>query len=544
MADPAGSPGLPPGEFVELYNRSNKVVSLGGCYLHDAASGCPVPDDTIKPGDFIVYTTVTDAPAFHAGGILRVRGVGCFPTLNNDGDSLRFIGPSGALIDAVDYDKGMYADPLRDDQGWSLERIDVSTKCSSRENWKASVDPSGGTPGRLNSAQGIYRDSVAPLLVHAYPADDSTTLLYFTEWPDTASSNDPALYILDPGGVNPIAVRAGKGNPHMEVKWPQPLLPGVNYTLVVDSRISDCSGNNLEGMYRVPLGLPEPIAFGDLIINEVLFNPIGEDGDFVEVYNQSTHSIDLGEIRFAEADPADGIIKNAVGLQSERRILMPGEYAVATPYPDRISGRYPMNGKVNLLTASLSGYDDDEGIVVLLDASLRVLDQFRYSDDFHFPLLADPEGVSLERLRFDGHTYDGQNWHSASSQCGYATPGLKNSQQVDSIAEQDAWFFLEPRLFSPDNDGHHDVLLLNASLPKPGYMAAVNIYSEQGMLVSRIAANEYLGPEGRWTWNGTGDDGYMLPPGLYIVSARFLHIDGDVRTIRKACVLAPSRISN
>jgi len=217
---------------------------------------------------------------------------------------------------------------------------------------------------------------------------------------------------------------------------------------------------------------------------------------------------------------------------------------VAASAPDRIVQRYPKNGKFNLIRADLSGYDDDEGVVVLLDASLRGLDRFQYSDDFHFPLLADPEGVSLERIRLDGLTDDKQNWHSASFQCGYATPGLKNSQWQEPVEEGSGWFNLESRLFTPDNDGHHDVLFMHAHLNKPGFMAAVYLYDEFGSRVREIAANEYLGPDASWSWNGTNDDGEMMPPGAYIVSARFVHIDGEIRRVRKACVLAPGRMDN
>jgi hypothetical protein len=402
----------------------------------------------------------------------------------------------------------------------------------------------GGTPGLSNSVQGVFTDTIPPRLVHSFPKDAATVLLYFSEWPDTALAKDPQMYRLDPGGWTPTDVRMEKGKPCLELILPQSLVSGVSYELVVDPRLSDCSGNRLSGSIRLGLGLPQSISYGDLIITEVLFDPVADDGDFVEVMNRSTHAIDVTDLRFAHADPDDRIVKNAVGLQTERRLLMPGDYVVASVAPDRIVVRYPRNGGINLIPTSLSGYDDDKGVVVLMDAALRVLDEFKYADDYHYPLLADPEGVSLERIRFDGDSNDNQNWHSASSQCGYATPGLKNSQQLDVEAEVEAWFVLDPRLFSPDNDGHHDVLQIKTRLNKPGYMASIHVYNEYGVLVRRLAASHFVSPEAFWTWNGTNDDGELMPAGPYVVSARFVHIDGDVRTIRKACVLAPPWNSN
>ncbi|MFM1744302.1 MAG: hypothetical protein RLZZ630_239 [Bacteroidota bacterium] len=544
MANPSGAPSLPQYEYVELYNRSARVLTLEGCYFHDASSSCPLTNDTLKPGEYVVYTSNAAAEAFSSAGYGRCSGISCFPSLNNDGDSLRLTGPADELIDAIYYDNGMYVDPLRDDQGWSLERIDVSSACSSRENWKACIDPSGGTPGLSNSEPGLFSDTVAPRAVHAYPVDSMTTLLYFSEWPDTTIAKDPQLYQLDPVGWTAASVRIGKGKPHMEIEWPMPMGWGVNYELEISAQLNDCSGNILVGCNRIPLGLPMAVRNGDVLVNEVLFNPLEDDGDFVEIVNRSAHPVDCNDLRLAYADPADGIVKGAVGLQTESRLIMPGDYLVAALAPERIVQRYPNNGKFNLVRTELSGYDDDEGVVVLLDASLRVLDRFQYSDDFHFPLLADPEGVSLERIRREGLTDDKQNWHSASFQSGYATPGLKNSQEKDSVEDGSGWFNLEPRLFTPDNDGHHDVLFMYAHLSKPGFMAAVHLYDEFGSRVCQIAANEYLGTEASWSWNGTNDDGELMPPGAYIVSVRFVHIDGEIRRIRKPCVLAPGRMDN
>lgn len=544
MANPSGAPSLPQFEYVELFNRSGRMLSLAGCFFHDAASVCPLTGDTLRPGEYIVYTGNDAAEAFLAAGYMRCNPISCFPSLNNDGDSLRLTGPADELIDAINYDIGMYVDPLRDDQGWSMERIDVQSDCSNRENWKASRDPSGGTPGLSNSEQGLFIDTISPWAIHAFPRDSITTLLYFSEWPDTSIAKDPQLYLLGPVGWTPAVVRIGKGKPHLEIEWPQPIAAGINYEVVVNEQLVDCIGNGLQGPTRIPFGYPMALHHGEVLINEVLFNPFDDEGDFVEVVNNSNYPIDIRDLRFAHVDPADGMVKGAVGLQTERRLLMPGDYLVAAVAPDRILNRYPTNGKWNLVRTDLTGYDDNEGVVVLMDASLRLLDSFTYSDDLHFPLLADPEGVSLERLRVNGPTEDKENWHSASSQSGYATPGLRNSQEQLLIDSQDDWFNLDPRLFTPDNDGHHDVLLLNVRLPKPGFMAVVSIYTEFGLLIRRMTSNELLGPEANWNWNGTSDDGELMPPGIYIVSARFVHIDGEVRSIRKAAVLAPGRMGN
>ena len=47
-------------------------------------------------------------------------------------------------------------------------------------NWKASTDASGGTPGRKNSVDGINADANSPKLLRAFAPDntDTVTLVY------------------------------------------------------------------------------------------------------------------------------------------------------------------------------------------------------------------------------------------------------------------------------------------------------------------------------------------------------------------------------
>jgi hypothetical protein len=64
-------------------------------------------------------------------------------------------------------------------------------------------------------------------------------------------------------------------------------------------------------------------------------------------------------------------------------------------------------------------------VVVILDRTGKILDELGYDAKWHFPLLADPEGVSLERIDYNLPTQDPFNWHSAATSSGYGTPGTK-----------------------------------------------------------------------------------------------------------------------
>ncbi len=52
----------------------------------------------------------------------------------------------------------------------------------------------------------------------------------------------------------------------------------------------------------------------------------------------------------------------------------------------------------------------------------KVVDEVNYSESQQFDLLSDYNGVSLERVNYVVNSNFIENWHSAASDVGYATP--------------------------------------------------------------------------------------------------------------------------
>lgn len=77
---------------------------------------------------------------------------------------------------------------------------------------------------------------------------------------------------------------------------------------------------------------------------------------------------------------------------------------------------------------------DDAGVIIFSNQQGVAIDSLKYSAKWHFPLLHDVEGVSLERIQFKGNTNDASNWHSAASTVGFATPTYTNSQLAEAAA--------------------------------------------------------------------------------------------------------------
>ena len=76
----------------------------------------------------------------------------------------------------------------------------------------------------------------------------------------------------------------------------------------------------------------------------------------------------------------------------------------------------------------MPSYNDDAGDVIVLNEQGRIMDEVKYTADWHFKLISDAEGVSLERIDFNAASQSAENWHSAATNVGYGTPGYKNSQ--------------------------------------------------------------------------------------------------------------------
>jgi hypothetical protein len=147
------------------------------------------------------------------------------------------------------------------------------------------------------------------------------------------------------------------------------------------------------------------------------------------------------------------------------------------------------------------------------------------------------DGVSLERLDAARDSDDNGNWHSASSSDNYATHGYLNSQDYQSSTGS-AEFSLSAEYVSPDNDGYQDVVNINYALNEPGHVAAINIYSDKGVLVRALASNQVLGNTGNINWDGTNDLGEKARTDIHIILVEPFDLDGNRAQFRLPIVVA------
>jgi hypothetical protein len=532
MADPSPAVGLPEAEYLELYNRSGSVIQLEGWTLSDGGSPAVFPLFYLPPQQFLLVC----APAGTASlsGYGPVVGLPGFPGLNNSGDRLVLRNASGSLIHQVAYSVDWYGGGSKDEGGWSLELVNPSAPCvTGGENWRASEHPLGGTPGQANSVWEPVEDQTGPLLRSVYPLSPGSGKAFF----DKALSGSllsPAQFAIS-GGVQVIYAGISEDDPQVvELEWAPALAPGIIYQLTASGALADCDGNAAGVAVAVDFGLPSRPAAGDVVINEILFQPEVGGAEFVELFNRSEKVIDLSDLLLGN------LLSDSEPITA-KQLLLPGAYAAISPNPSDLAARYASARSGLVVGNDLPALPDDGGTVVLYaegePGMAEIIDSAGYDPAWRHSLLGDTRGVSLERIDPYGESAAASNWHSASASAGYATPGAENSQQF-RLPAQEKKISLPYDVFSPDGDGEQDFLLLSYELDGNGYTASVTIFDALGRQVKELARNELLATSGSFKWNGDDHNGARARMGIYVIWIRLLHPGGEVWEEKHVCVLA------
>jgi hypothetical protein len=247
--------------------------------------------------------------------------------------------------------------------------------------------------------------------------------------------------------------------------------------------------------------------------------------------------LDAGRL-FIAGRNSSGQLTGIKALYPGPYLVFPGDYVVVTENRESLFREYlvPLPGQV-FTVRPLPTLPDDEGTVVLLNQEGTVVEEIRYRDDWHFKLLQNKQGISLERIdpRKPGQLPD--NWHSAASTAGYATPTAQNSQYKNG-GSPGVRLAADPPVFSPDNDGRDDIVSLRYQVEEPGYVGSLTIYNNGGLPVRQLVRNALLGGSGYWNWDGLDDRGRALPSGPYVVLAEFFNLAGKRERHKISLVLA------
>lgn len=538
MADPDPPVALPNEEYMEIHNRTHFNIRLNDWTVTVGSTTRTFPAVILPADSFAVVTTETST-GLYVG--LNVIGVTSFPALTNTGGTITLRTNQGLLVHSVSYLDSWYQDNAKADGGWSIEQIDPNNPCAGMSNWKASNAPSGGTPGYRNSVYASNPDNTPPSVIRVSVLDADSIRIYFSEPLDSATMTDVTRYIIDNSMGNPLSVvPVAPDFSKCDLKLPFAMSNNITYTVTVNTQITDCIGNNFGVPNSAPFALPQPVSPNDVVINEVLFDPNDGGVDFVEIYNRSQKVIDLKKMLLCTQDTIANVLNELNIIAPEGYLLFPGTYLVLSESGAAVKQQYPLSTDILLCLDmdNIPSMNIDGDIVVLTDTAFNIIDKLVYQGSWHFPLLQNTKGVSLERIDFERTTQDYTNWHSAAEAAGFATPTQRNSQynpgQIDDGAVS-----VSNEIFSPDGDGYNDVVNINYNFTQPGFVANVTIYDSRGRLVRTLITSELLGTEtGTFSWDGTMDDRTKARVGAYVIYFEAFNTNGEVKKYKKSCVLA------
>lgn len=528
ICDEAPVVGLPEVEFIEIFNRSNKVFYMQGWKIGDSSSFGTISSGYLLPGEYKILCANASLVEYPNG-----TGVTSFPSLNNSGDKIILKSDLDVIIDQLEYNTSWYHDTSKDDGGYSIERINSTLPCSGSDNWRASNDASGGTPGFINSVDNPVPDTQAASIFEITTTSPTSIQILFNEGMDSTSLKNATL-LTSPNLTEQMRLVANEYSSVMNVNFLETFQASQNYTITL-SPVGDCSMNM--GAVNGSFALPDNAQIGDVVINEIMFNPLTGGSDWIELYNTTNKLLSLKNWSFANY--GNDTISNVKTI-TKNYLLKPFEYVVVGKDSNHVTQNYlaAMPGKYLYLT--LPSFNTDSSTVFLLapiPLTNGIMDKVSYSEKWHFKLLDDDKGKSLERLNPLSKSQDQGNWHTAAESIGFATPGTKNSQYYPAISSGEVSFTSET--FSPDNDGFEDVLQINYELDEIGLVGTLTIYDDRGRKIKSLVTSELLGLSGTFTWDGVDDNQAKATIGTYVLLFEAFKVEGGMEFVsKKVFVLA------
>ena len=533
MADPNPVVGLPEWEYVELYNTTEFGIDLKDWQISIGSNDNTFGNYVLAPHGYVILC--------HNDAVSELRqygdciGFGSF-SVGNSSSAMYLYSKEGLLISSLNFSNTWYHDSNKANGGWSVEQIDPLNPCAGASNWTASEDASGGTPGRLNSVNG--ENNVAPQVERVSMFSNYIVQLWFDQQMDVATLTEPQHFLVEELNEHPQQIETNPIDPnYVGLIFDYGFEEGVVYTLVING-LTNCVGTAIEADTKVLFGIPNEIAEGDILINEILFDPISPGVDYVELYNNTDKTFDLstlmlGVIRESFPNPADTTLKEIV---TESRLFLPNSYVLLSTNSEIVGQQYDCPTDNFVQMASFPSYANAGGTAILMGKDGTKVDAMYFSEKMHYPLLKVTKGVSLERVAFDQPSMDANNWHSAAERVHFGTPGYENSMLQTTEPSEDI-ITISPDVFSPDGDGFDDACFINYHFDEAGYTMNTYIFNVAGQLIRHLVKGELVGQEGSALWNGLDDNGNRVPIGVYVVVTEVFNFDGKVKKFKNAAVV-------
>ena len=496
-----------PNEFVEIFNLSSTdTVDLKGWKIRDHLSLddlvetgmgtklAPRSYAVILEGDYDISSGIYLSATPDTVLLVRVDDLSIGNQLSTT-DSLLLIDELGVTVDGHGWED-IYA------PGFSLERRRLD-RPSTQSNWSTSVD-SLGTPG--------FQNSITPPTVDGAIFESSITHTPRVPEPDQAITLYVPIHNL---GIQPVTGtiqiterdnilvldtfhEIPEGDSVTVQLNLMPLSPGIHRLTISINVEEDSKPDNNEVVYRLIVRFTDRI----LTINEFHYSPESGIPEFIEVVNLSDNALDLTGWGVSDTD-------TATVRYFPEQTLLPGGYLVVS----EDSLLLPFVPAEALLLVPRNGFprlNDSGDAIYLLEPAGNILDSLTYTPDW-----GGGQGRSVEKLNPALASWIKSNWGTSVAAEKF-TPGSQNSILLEDLSPTGSIIF-EPNPFSPDGDGHEDVLRIAYELPFAQAYLSVLIFDSNGRPVRTLAKNLATGSRGILSWDGLTDRNRRARIGMYVL---------------------------
>ncbi len=510
---------LHPHEYVEIYNPGPDDVSTAGLVLSDESRSVILPGVTIFPGEYRVIAEKEFAALHPEINVLVVNNL---PSLNNNGDVIRIRKASGALVHQLAYDLSW---KQRNTNDWAWEMQNILQPCSGVENWKPNQT---GSAGKANHDLRKIPDRVSPWVTDVFSVKNDSLVVVLNE------NINPGQWLRGVFEVNGSEIApAIYPDKHRfntaGLKLPDSLLPGIQHHLLVRS-LTDCSGNFVVEQ-KTSFQLTGPAGPRDILLSEVMYEPVRNAPEYVELYNFASYPVNLKGWLLSVRNSLGK--EKTVAISGKDRVLEPGRFLILTNNFFQQVSAYPHTPENTILEIPGLPVLSNEGGVITLIQDDTVGEKFNFTPALHHDQITNTAGVALERISFAQSALDADNWHSASSTSGYSTPGRRNSQQNDQKLQEASQITLVNQLITPNLDGVSDYLLVGFSQSLQGTVISAFVYDSNGRLVKTLANNQLVGTNSYYRWDAVNEQGKLVNSGRYILLVKVIDDEGRARKFMK-----------
>ena len=430
--DATPSKGLPEVEWMEVLNRTDRIINMNGWGLISESSSIePGIIRAISPNNnwngllpaharFLICAaplTTTDSLT-NLGYTSEVEG---WSGLSDNGMTLSLLRPDGILIDGLTYDRSWWNEE-------SIAALSVSKihpeGCGLASNWAPTSLPLGATPWDIGEVEASAPQIALPISISPHLRNPHKLELMIH--PDIDPLSELKFRFMNEENYEAIYWQSPYWVVDRELSIPE----GVTIDIIIEEANLCSNGINTGGIILdwVPALPPK---WGDIVISEFLTNPSPESpwDEWVEIVNVSSRILDLDRLQLGGA-----FLKSGQYLNVDSMLVLE---------PNSMESWSPLSANSGLLKLCVSKGN--------LSEEPTIIDLVEYSRCWHDNSEKADGGHSLERVNYFLSSNYPNNWSSGigvlGCSRGYSRSTSSDVTELNTLRDTSLiWGSLEDRI--------------------------------------------------------------------------------------------------